>query len=77
MHSSSQSYLFPGLCRSGEGPRSLPRGKSEVSRSGEEAQQDRSLLLCGVGVGAELNLTPSSQKVQPCPAQTVIFIYLS
>ena len=34
LNSSSQSYLFPGLCRSGEGPRaqSLPRGKSEASR---------------------------------------------
>lgn len=54
-HSSCQSYLFPGLRGSVEGPRihSPPRGKRGVSRSEKEAQR------YGVGRGGALS---SSQE---------------
>lgn len=48
LNSSSQSYLFPGLCRSGEGPRaqSLPRGKSEASRKEGKKPSETGAYYC-------------------------------
>lgn len=74
----SPSCLFQAR-GSVEGPRiqSLPRGKREVSRSGKEAQEDRSLLLCGEG-RRELSLAPAPRRSSPaqlpisiCRAQTL------